>query len=303
MDKNRITQSVCCYGCFNTKERTLALFQKAESILSNYGFQFDILYAIKKTSLKSKKNTYSYKKIEKLTEDDGYFNHKGCISAPKKWNTGWEIDYTIFLSVSRNHSIITFAEEGFTLNETDMRKIILEFSEILKSPYSIGFSMPYNKSPFFYTCGIGYENNPIYKLGSPEQEAQDRFSRWGRVGMPEKVYLRGVIREVYPINLLCRPQVFFPFRGKPFLECVRSGVIGGTIEEITSERFLWIVPESDIPIVTEKCEKAGFLFNQLKDVPGDVLWDDPSLYHTSIFCFVVDFLQCLFVLLFCGILP
>jgi hypothetical protein len=162
-----------------------------------------------------------------------------------------------------------------------MREILLAFSDILKSPYSIGFSMPYNKSPFFYTCGIGYGNNPIYKLGSPEQEAKDRFSRWGRGGMSEKVYLRGVIREVYPMNLLCRPQVYFPFQGQPFLECVRSGIIGGTIEEITPERFLWTVPETDIPIVTEKCNRAGFLFNQLKDVPGDILWDDPDVaeYH------------------------
>jgi hypothetical protein len=101
------------------------------------------------------------------------------------------------------------------------------------------------------------------------------------VGIPEKVYLRGVIRDVYPMNLLCRPQAYFSFRGQPFIECVRSGMIGGTIEEITPERFLWTVPPLDIPTVTEKCDKAGFIFNQLKDVPGDMLWDDPDVaeYH------------------------
>jgi hypothetical protein len=249
-----------------------------ENILNEYGFHFDTLYGLTSTH-KSRKLKYSNKNLEKLCNDPELIS----ISAKKNWDTGSESDYCIYLSLQKDHSIITFAEERFELSYEKMKEILWAFSDVLKSPYSIGFSMSYNKCPNFYTCGIGirYVNDPIPKLGSPEREAKDRFSRWGGVGMPEKVYLRGVIREVYPMNLLCHSQAFFSFHGKPFLECVRSGAIGGTIEEITSERFLWTVPESDIPVVTEKCEKAGFLFNQLKDVPGDILWDDPDVaeYH------------------------
>jgi hypothetical protein len=248
-----------------------------ENVLNEYGFHFDTLYGL--TSNKSKKLKYSNKAIEKLCNDPNLIN----ISAKKSWDTGWESDYCIYLSLQKNASVITFAEEKFELSYEKMKEILLTFSDILKSPYSIGFFMPYNKSPDFYTCGIGCSNanDPILKLGTPEYEAKLRFSRWGSVGMPEKVYLRGVIREVYPMNLLCRPQAFFSFHGKPFFECVRSGMIGGTIEEITPERFLWTVSESAIPSVTEQCDKAGFLFNQLKDVPGNTLWDDPDVaeYH------------------------
>jgi hypothetical protein len=120
-------------------------------------------------------------------------------------------------------------------------------------------------------------------LNSPENTAEKglRFCRWGGAGLPEKVYLRGVIRDVYPLNLLCKNQAYFSFEGKPFIDCVRSRKVGGTIEEITPERFLWTVPKEEIPNVTEKCDKAGFLFHHLNNVPGDILWDDPDVaeYH------------------------
>ena len=171
----------------------------------------------------------------------------------------------IYADIDAEVAIVSFAEVERVLSDELMRKIILTLSELLSAPYSIGFCLPYNQGPLFYVHGIGY-GRPTPKTAS-EREIQDRFCRWGHTGIPEKVYLRGVIREVYKMNLLCESQANFKFSGKTFFECVLAGEVEGTIERIAPNRVLWTVSDSDIPKATEKCEKAGFLFDQIDTLP------------------------------------
>ena len=269
-NNERMSLSICCYGGEYCKDVLLCLANYSQRLLASLQLDFDIIYSTKDMSIKSKKNKFSIRKLEDICNDEGYFTSRACIGMKKDAGTGWESDYSIYLAASKNHTIISFAEDGLELGKDVIKDIICKYSFILNSPYCIGYFMPYSKGPYFYSCAIQYNNSNHTvprALQRKDVTAQDRFSRWGGVGLPHKVYLRGVVRDIYPYNLLNPAQVNFSFDGKTLLEQVCSKNIPGVIEEISPKRFLWTIKdEEDILQVTQVCENAGFIFDNINNL-------------------------------------
>jgi hypothetical protein len=276
----RTTQSLCFYGGKFTNENVEKFISYSSQIIESLGGVFDILTLTPKNGDKSRDYKFSLQKLKEFFTPSQF----SIVSAYKIWKTEWLSDYKIDCSFSKEFAIITFADEKINLNLDEVRNLLLNLARMIQSPYNIYFEVSYANIPSMFAGGIVADHYyKFFLLNSPENTAEKglRFCRWANTGLPEKIYLRGVIRDVYQLNLLCKAQAYFLFEGKPFIDCVQSGKVGGTIEEITPEQFLWTVPKNEIPNVTEQCDKAGFLFNQLKDVPGDILWDDPDVaeYH------------------------
>ncbi|MDR2172514.1 MAG: hypothetical protein LBP59_20430 [Planctomycetaceae bacterium] len=279
--RQRNTQTFCFYGNHFTKEKIEIFLTKSNSIASLYGLEFDRLLFTDKNTCQSQHSKYSIKKLQKKFDNLELFS---IISAFRFWNGGWVDDFTTNCNIDRNYALLTFADVNGNLSINECRYLLLELAILLNSFYCIYFEIPYNVIPSCFSCGIiSGEFYKYFLQNSYENtiEKYHRFCMWS-TGLKEKVYLRGVIRDVYQLNILCRPQAYFLFDGAPFIDCVRHGKIEGNIEEIAPERFLWTVPKSEIPNVTEKCDKAGFIFTgDMKDVPGDILWEDPDVaeYH------------------------
>ncbi|MDR0605606.1 MAG: hypothetical protein LBG80_15010 [Bacteroidales bacterium] len=277
--RQRNTQTLCFYGNKFLKENIENFLSESNLIASDYGLTFDRLSLMFKNGRKSRVSKYSLNHFQQKFDLEQF----SIVSAFQFWEGGWKDDYIIYCSVDKDRALLTFADENINLPINESKQLLLKLSSLLHSCYSVYFEIPYDVSPYFFSLGIvAGDYYKYFLLNSPDNSAEKglRFCRWG-TGLNEKVYLRGVIRDVYQLNILCKVQAYFPFDGTPLIDCVRSGKVEGTIEEITPERFLWTVPKDNIPDTTEKCEKAGFLFNQLKDVPGDILWDDPDVaeYH------------------------
>jgi hypothetical protein len=276
----RNTQSLCFYGNKFTNENVEKFMSYSIQTIGAWGDIFDTLTLTPKNGFKSTDYKFSLQAFQKNFNASQFSQ----ISAIKIWLTEWNDDYKIRINFNREFAIITFADEDINLNINEISKQLLEIASLLQSPYCVYFEVPYANIPSMFARGIvAGHYYKYFLLNSPENTAEksSRFCRWADTGLAEKVYLRGVIRDVYQLNLLCKAQMYFIFEGQPFIDCVRSGKVGGTIEEITPEQCLWTVPKDEIPNVTEKCDKAGFLFHHLKDVPGDILWDDPDVveYH------------------------
>jgi len=238
----RDTQSLCFYGTEFSSPTVENFFSAADALIRSFGWTFDRMLFTEPRADKSATMKYNLHKMIDCWTKKEYV----CVGSMKTWKTGWKSDYSILAMISKSCAIITFAEFDFVLDLERSQKSLIEFASLLNSPYSVFYDLPYNKSAYLYSVGIGAGFIDQKTEVNPDKKKQnERFYRWGWKGIPEKVWWNGYIRDVYPINIICEQQAYHMVNGKRFVELVSEKVIPGEIKKVNN-LFLWTVPYSKI---------------------------------------------------------
>jgi hypothetical protein len=131
---------------------------------------------------------------------------------------------------------------------------------LLKPRYGIGFSRPAQSGPSSFVFGVPC-GPPGSGLTGADYEENVRISRWGDVGMPQQVYLEGLLRDVFPWNYLTGPQLAREVNGIPLKEWIRQSTGRGTLTQAGEGVSVWEVSETCIAAIRDTLRRAGVIFD------------------------------------------
>jgi hypothetical protein len=179
-------------------------------------------------------------------------------------------DYLVSVIYSAKYSNVSLAARSSLapLSQSAMLPIARQIAHFMKPQYGIGYTRSHRKGPMMYAVGIcqglGPDGYGVGLIGAEREEA-DSISWWGD-GMSERVWEKGILRDVYPWCFLTEPQLRKSVNGVPLEDWVRRGKRRGTLNSLCEGVSLWEVDESDIPIVRALLRDEDVLFDWRKHV-------------------------------------
>lgn len=142
-------------------------------------------------------------------------------------------------------------------------------ADLLKPDYGIGYRREYRFGPGFYAWGIPQVPDSV-PLFDPEREKEDELiSKWGQIGLDEKVYLRGLLRDVYPWNFVTQPQLTAKVGRLTLQQWIQKTPERGQLSPLTDEMMLWSVEAQHIPTLRQQLWEAGVIFDYTKFLDDD----------------------------------
>ena len=161
-------------------------------------------------------------------------------------------------------AVVSVRESIASLSDGSMLPLANSLAESLDPEYGIGYRMELSLGPGWYAigrlCGEAIEDMP--EDGSPEDEAQLQISRWGNIGMEEEqVFNKGILRDVYPWNILNEAQRSAMVEGVKLEEWVRQDGARGRITSFTKALVLWEVDHAHLEGVRRVLKEWKIIFD------------------------------------------
>lgn len=126
----------------------------------------------------------------------------------------------------------------------------------LRPTYGIGFRRSMRLGPTLYAVGMVMGLQP-WGNDRPEGDAIDA---WRLVGIKERVYDQGALRDIYPWNFLTASQLDRKVAGVRLEDWIRGGKRRGTLQEFTPGVYLWDVRDDDISSIRATLAESGVIF-------------------------------------------
>jgi hypothetical protein len=137
----------------------------------------------------------------------------------------------------------------------------------LRPEYGIGYYRPRRLASALYVIGMGFSFT-----GEPPQESREeirRRKRWGSDGMEDAVWRQGILRDVYPLHILTKPQLDRPVGVLPLRDWIMQESARGSLTELVKGWWLWEVPNEGAEPVRQALQDAGALFQPPPEEPDD----------------------------------
>jgi hypothetical protein len=134
-----------------------------------------------------------------------------------------------------------------------------ELIECLAPEYGIAYSMPVSLGPGAYATGI-YVSRPDADTAQGTEIAL-RISRWGSIGIKQRVYRRGLLRGVYPRNYLAPAHLDQLVGSMRLSDWISQDVGRGTLADIGNRLSLWTVPGDNVLAIERELWAAGIIFD------------------------------------------
>lgn len=123
--------------------------------------------------------------------------------------------------------------------------------------YGIGYLRDSRKGPAAYAAGILHYAARTPHNSSDDYDDELQTCRWRHVGMTEKVYERGLIRGVYPYNILSGKCLRRTIEGIDLASWILANRARGVISEIGDGMYYWNVPEDNCRQLYQSLRAAG----------------------------------------------
>lgn len=131
-------------------------------------------------------------------------------------------------------------------------KIALELARITGAQYGYIY-----QRLFMHELGYPYGVISNLEYGDPERKY---ISKWSKVyGAPSGNYQTGDLRDIYPINILCKKHLERVVFGQSFKEWINASSEHGILEKLNSNIWSWQLQAEQIPIVREKLRSTGMV--------------------------------------------
>ena len=156
------------------------------------------------------------------------------------------------LVVSIQSAIVPLRSLGF-------KTIATEAISLTKSAYGIGYGRPFGLWPLLY--GMSFPG------GFVAYEESLRITGWNGA-LDNKQYLRGFMRDVYPLNFLTKPHLEVKVHGTPFVDWVGQDTTRGRLSPLTDTVTLWEVEDEHIPAIREVLFDARVIYDYNRDTLG-----------------------------------
>src|SRR5262249_34024626 len=118
-----------------------------------------------------------------------------------------------------------------------------------------------------YVIGINmeYYANGHFQQAVENDDEAGRIAEWSLTGMPDQVYRKGILRDVYRWNFLTPPQLKRRI-GKTTLErWTRADARRGTLGAFEGNMVLWEVNKRSIPGVRKALRQAGAILESSEE--------------------------------------
>jgi hypothetical protein len=175
-------------------------------------------------------------------------------------------DYYLTASYNRavesQYAVIVARSTIATLSPSSMLPIARRLVSELKPSYGIGYKKKHQLGPEFYAGGICYGGQHI-SSGADYEEAKS-ISRWCDLGMVKRVYVEGLLRDVYPWNFLTQSHLAKTVDGTPLWHWIQRDRSRGSLNSVGEGVCLWEVSDTEIPKVRTVLSNADVIFNWRK---------------------------------------
>ncbi|HEX7860802.1 MAG TPA: hypothetical protein VF773_10775 [Verrucomicrobiae bacterium] len=129
--------------------------------------------------------------------------------------------------------------------------------ECFETTYGYQYERLQSKGPTLFAFGL------VAGLGfsSGEMIEADAIARWGRGGIDDRRYLHGVLRDVFPLNLLSRAHLAMAIENRTLETWIRHSKDRGTLLQLVNDRYIWKVGSQQISHVQLELTRAGLLIS------------------------------------------
>ena len=127
--------------------------------------------------------------------------------------------------------------------------------ELVSPVYGFGYQRPFDKGPDFYAFGMvsGLD------YSKEEMRQKDTIAAWSHELMGRKRHLQGMLRDVYPLNLISDSHAAMRINGLPLVDWITQEPSHGTIQRIAQSCWLWTVEKRWLRKVKSELNEADFL--------------------------------------------
>jgi hypothetical protein len=133
------------------------------------------------------------------------------------------------------------------------RTLIRDLSPV----YGIGFRREMDLGPVLYAMGgcMGLE------LWGEERKQAERIQRWHNIGLEQRCYEKGFLRDIYPWSFLTGSQMSQQIEGIPLKQWIEQNRERGSLSPVEGGTWLWEVQKSQMPYVQSALENGGMIFD------------------------------------------
>ena len=134
-----------------------------------------------------------------------------------------------------------------------LNSLSIELYSYLKADYGYAYQSKFDYGPSFYPLGVvGSE------LLSLEEELS--IAKWAAFyGRNDGNYRSGLLRDIYPMNLLSEPHLSQQVFDTHLQSWIESSPDHGELKKLTDTLWEWWVPEDKIEFVRESLKPTGVL--------------------------------------------
>lgn len=166
-----------------------------------------------------------------------------------------------FLDLDRSWGMIEARPLIADVPGSEAMRITKEIVRLLNPKYGIGLRRNLSEGPGCFVMGI-----PFRSSESPlDTEELARTQAWRRIGMRKCVYNHGLLRGLYPWNIVNSSHLNFEIEGDKLGEWVERKSERGSLTRLDSRLHLWEVTDEAIPHVLSTLERAGMIFSELRE--------------------------------------
>jgi hypothetical protein len=162
---------------------------------------------------------------------------------------GWTMMANIIMSNGRTAMIAVEA------GRLDFSEVARNFGAVFGPCYGIGYQREFKKGPDLYAygmaAGLGY-------TGAERSETQ-RIGAWFRERMSGNRHKIGMLRDLYPINLLTASHLAQQVEHVPLKKWIDHNAERGSLVELENHQWIWYVPPTKVQNVKERLKTSGLL--------------------------------------------
>jgi hypothetical protein len=205
--------------------RKLVLYKNGKRKIEKNGFDTDL----------------SIETYGEVSEPGTYLDWKTCnsLSVPKNGLSG--------------ESYLCFPNDALSFTAENLRAILKQMLECADFKYGICYQRPYNMGPELYAGGA------LGGIDLPREE-ETKIGHWARRYLHSNgIYRTGLLRDVYPHNILIDQHLSEKVSDATLGEWIKSSSNHGTLEKITEHHWLWSIDPQNILVAQEVLQEARLL--------------------------------------------
>jgi hypothetical protein len=210
-----------------------------------------------------KDSNRSYKRLEKRLRAEPLSSVDGlelCHMLPGHFDLVFGCDVSASL-IDVGGKMMTFCCDqtirGIELNFFE--PLLERIGTTVALQYGSGYLRLRESGPSAYAsgmaAGMGYSTEELAEA--------DRIATWFYERPGKKRHLMGLLRDVYPLNVISEPHLEQRVEGLPLADWIRQSPSRGTLRSLPRGAWLWRIDEANIESVRASLADAGLLIAYL----------------------------------------
>jgi hypothetical protein len=162
---------------------------------------------------------------------------------------GWRM--TADLNMTKGRTAILAWEAGLL----DSIEIAKQMAGIFGPVYGIGFQRPFAKGPALYaygmSAGLGYSGTDRIEM--------NRIGAWMRERMAQNRHKNGMLRDVYPLNLLTQVHLDQEVERHSLHDWIKETQERGQLVDLGNKQWIWRLPDASVENVRSSLRSGGLI--------------------------------------------